>query len=283
MRKNSENIISNKMLNKYVEYLVTEEKSKATCQKYRHDITKFILFAQGKKITKECTLAYKEYLKQKYEPTSVNSMLAALNGFLDYCGMSYCKVKRLRIQKNAFCDGNKELTKEEYKRLVAASQKQGQERLGLIIQTICSTGIRVSELQYITVEAVERGKAIVDCKGKIRTVFIGKDLRKMLIKYIQVQHIESGSVFITRSGKPIHRSNIWKYMKALCDAANVSAEKVFPHNLRHLFARAFYGIEKDIAKLADILGHSSVETTRGYIISSGNEHRRQVERLGLII
>ena len=164
----------------------------------------------------------------------------------------------------------------------AAKQKKN-ERLNLIIQTICATGIRVSELQYITVEATKCGEAIVNCKAKTRSVFIVKELKQKLLRYAAEKEIKSGMIFVTKSGKPINRTNIWREMKALCKNANVNPQKVFPHNLRHLFARTFYGIEKDIAKLADILGHSSINTTRIYIISTGTEHRRRMENMHLII
>ncbi len=164
----------------------------------------------------------------------------------------------------------------------AAKQKKN-ERLNLIIQTICATGIRVSELQYITVEAVKCGEAIVNCKAKTRSVFIVKELKQKLLRYAAEQEIKSGMIFVTKNVKPVNRTNIWREMKALCKDANVNPQKVFPHNLRHLFARTFYGIEKDIAKLADILGHSSINTTRIYIISTGTEHRRRMENMHLII
>ena len=163
------------------------------------------------------------------------------------------------------------------------AKQKGNERLNLILQTICGTGIRVSELQYITVEAVKNREATVSLKGKTRSVFLVKELRKKLIRYAAKQNIQSGAVFITRTGKPMNRTNIWREMKGLCKQAGVNPKKVFPHNLRHLFARTFYGIEKDIAKLADILGHSSINTTRIYIISTGSEHRRRMEHMRLII
>ncbi len=270
------------MLEQYSNYLKKEEKSAATIEKYVRDAEKFMAFSGDRPVTKELAIAYKEKLKEEYTPASINSMLAALNGILAFLGWNHCQVKRLRVQRSAFCNEEKELSKEEYERLIKASRQKGQERINLIIQTICGTGIRVSELSYITVEAVIRRKAVVACKNKVRVVLIGKKLQKILLSYIRRQGIHKGPVFIGQKGKPIHRSSIWKAMKALCAAARVSHEKVFPHNLRHLFARTFYGIEKDIAKLADILGHSNIETTRGYIISSGKEHYRQIDRLGLV-
>lgn len=210
-------------------------------------------------------------------------MLASLNSFFEFLGWGDCKVKNIKVQKQIYCEKEKELTKSEYMRLVSVAKNQHNERLNLILQTICGTGIRVSELQYITVEAVKKGEAIVSCKAKTRRVFIVKELRKRLSCYAKDRHIESGTIFVTAKGKPMNRTNIWREMKSLCEEAHVSPEKVFPHNLRHLFARTFYGIEKDIAKLADILGHSSINTTRIYIITSGEEHRRKLENMRLII
>ena len=276
-------IITQEMLGMYAYRLAEEEKSSATIEKYERDVLKFIAYAAEREVTKDLVMEYKEHIKERYTPTSVNSMLAALGSFFTFKGWNDCKVKRLRIQRSVFRSESKELTKEEYERLLAASKDSGHERINLIIQTICGTGIRVSELPCITVEAVRAGEAVVECKGKVRLVFIPGKLRKLLTVYIGRQGIDSGPVFVTRTGKPLNRSNIWKDMKALCKAAGVSADKVFPHNLRHLFARTYYGLDKDIAKLADVLGHSNIETTRGYILSSGREHCRQVERLGLVL
>ena len=197
--------------------------------------------------------------------------------------MDRFKSKTIRLQRRIYSSEESELSRSEYVRLVNAATQKGNERLRLILQTICGTGIRVSELQYITVEAVKRGVATVSLKGKIRRVFIVRDLRRKLLSYAASRGIESGSLFITRNGKPINRTNIWREMKSLCMSANVNSKKVFPHNLRYLFARVFYGIEKDIAKLADILGHSSIDTTRIYIVSTENEHRRQMENMHLIM
>ena len=200
-----------------------------------------------------------------------------------FLGWMDCMVKSIKLQRQIYCPEEKELTKAEYIRLVNTAKQKGNERLNLILQTICGTGIRVSELQFISVEAVKRGKAVVSLKGKTRTVFLVRELQKKLLRYVAEQHIKSGCIFITRSGRPISRTNIWREMKSLCVQAGVNPQKVFPHNLRHLFARVFYGIEKDIAKLADILGHSSINTTRIYIISTGNEHRRRMEHMRLIL
>ena len=219
-------------------------------------------------------------LIKKYAPASTNSMLTALNVFLKFAGYYECQVKLLKIQKQIFINEEKELTKAEYQRLLQAA---GGGRLSLIMQTICATGIRVSELEYITVEAVKRGKGIVDCKNKIRYIFIPKILQRKLKDYIHKKKIKSGSVFLTKSGKVLNRSNIWRDMKQLCKKANVSPEKVFPHNLRHLFARTFYMVEKDIVKLADLLGHSSVNTTRIYMMESGKNHQNRIERVEKVL
>ena len=210
-------------------------------------------------------------------------MLASLNSLFSFLGWYDCKVRSLKLQRQVYCPEEKELTKAEYARLCRTAKAKHNERLNLILQTICGTGIRVSELQFITVEAVKKGEATVSLKGKTRSVFLIKPLQKKLLRYITEQKIQSGAVFVTRTGKPINRTNIWREMKKLCLEAEVNPEKVFPHNLRHLFARVFYGIEKDIAKLADILGHSSINTTRIYIISTGMEHRQRMERMRLII
>lgn len=227
-------------------------------------------------------MAYKRYLQfKKYAVRSINSMLASLNSLLDFLGWSDCRVKALKQQKQVYCAEEKELSRAEYMRLLQAAQSK--PRLQLVMQTICGTGIRVSELQFFTVEAVKHGEAVVHCKGKTRTILIPGKLRKRLLDYAQKQKIRSGAIFITRNGKPLNRSHIWAQMKALCEEAGVTSGKVFPHNLRKLFAQTFYGIEKDIAKLADILGHSSIDTTRIYIITTGTEHRRKMERMKLVI
>ena len=210
-------------------------------------------------------------------------MLASINSLFAFLGWHDLKVKSIKLQQQIYCPEEKELTKAEYARLCRTAERNHNERLNLILQTICGTGIRVSELQFITVEAVKLGEATVSCKAKTRSVFIVKELQKKLLRYAAEQNIKSGMIFITRTGKPLSRTNIWREMKALCNEAGVNPQKVFPHNLRHLFARVFYGIEKDIAKLADILGHSSINTTRIYIISTGTEHRRRMENMRLII
>ena len=277
-------ILTEKMIEDFSCYLKSEEKSKNTIAKYLRDVRAFAEYLSGAEITKETVIAYKnKLLSENYAVRSMNSMLASLNSLFSFLGWSDCKVKSIKLQRQIYCPEEKELTKAEYMRLVNTAKQKSNERLSLILQTICGTGIRVSELQYITVEAVKRGEAVVSLKGKTRSVFIVKELRKKLLRYAAEQGIQSGSIFITRTGKPISRTNIWREMKGLCEQAGVNPKKVFPHNLRHLFARVFYGIEKDIAKLADILGHSSINTTRIYIISTGNEHRKRMENMRLIL
>ena len=276
-------VITAKMIAEFKEHLILEERSVATIQKYIRDVKAFTAYAQNSAISKEIVIAYKKYLQENYAVRSVNSMLASINSLFVFLGWHGLKVKALKLQQQVYCPEGKELTKAEYTRLCKAAQRRHNERLNLILQTICGTGIRVSELQYITVEAVEHGEAVVNCKAKTRSVFIVKELRQKLLRYAAEQNIQSGMIFVTRTGKPISRTNIWREMKALCVEANVNPQKVFPHNLRHLFARVFYGIEKDIAKLADILGHSSINTTRIYIISTGIEHRRRMENMHLIL
>ncbi len=274
-----------KKLSGFEIYLRNEEKSAATMEKYVRDVNRFLSFLsalpQETPIGKEHTMQYKKYLSQQgYEPASINSMLVALNCFLRFCGLQKLCVKLLKIQRQMFCRKEKELSREEYHRLVKAADGS---RLSYILQTICGTGIRISELQYITVESVNIGKATVSCKNKTRIIFIPKAVQKILREYIRKTGVRRGTVFVTKSGKPIDRSNIWRDMKAICKKANVSAEKVFPHNLRHLFARLFYSIDKDITRLADLLGHSSINTTRIYIMESGQRHLIGLERLQKIL
>ena len=278
----SERKVSDQELDSFKEYLLREEKSVVTVEKYLRDARTFLVFAGEQEVTKELTVAYKKSLEEKnYAIRSINSMLASVNSFLEFMGWVDCKVKNLRCQRQTYCTEEKELTKEEYLRLLTASQKQ--VRLNLVIQTICGTGIRVSELKYFTVEAVQQGEVSVRCKSKTRTILIPGKLKKMLLDYVKKHDIHSGPVFVTKSGKPLDRSNIWAQMKRLCETAGVKPSKVFPHNLRKLFARTFYSIEKDIAKLADILGHGNIETTRICIMTTGTEHRRKIEQLGLVV
>ncbi len=276
--------LTEKITKRFEHYLREEEKSENTIEKYIRDIRAFIAYLGGTEVTKEAVIAYKNRLiAENYAVRSINSMLASLNSLFSFLGWSECKVKSIKLQRQIYCPEEKELTKAEYMRLVHTAKQKGNERLNLILQTICGTGIRVSELQFITVEAVRQGEATVSLKGKTRSVFIVKELQKKLSRYAAEQGIKSGMLFVTRTGKPMSRTNIWREMKNLCLAAEVNPSKVFPHNLRHLFARTFYGIEKDIAKLADILGHSSINTTRIYIITTGNEHRQRMENMRLII
>ena len=276
-------IITAKAIAEFKEHLILEERSEITVEKYIRDVKAFSAYTQNSIITKETVIAYKKYLQDNYAVRSVNSMLASINSLFAFLGWHDLRVKSLKLQQQVFCPEEKELTKAEYARLCRTAERKHNERLNLILQTICGTGIRVSELQYITVEAVKQGEAIVNCKAKTRSVFIVKGLKQKLLRWAAKQNIKSGMIFVTRTGKPISRTNIWREMKALCAEANVDPQKVFPHNLRHLFARVFYGIEKDIAKLADILGHSSINTTRIYIISTGSEHRQHMENMRLIL
>lgn len=277
-------VLTNEKIEAFGTYLRNEEKSENTIQKYLRDARAFIVYQNGAVVTKETVIAYKnKLLSGSYAIRSINSMLASLNSLFSFLGWEECKVKSIKLQRQIYRHAEKELTKAEYMRLVNTAKQKGNARLNLILQTICGTGIRVSEMKYITVEAAKSGEAIVSLKGKTRTVFIVKDLQKKLLRYAAEQNIQAGSIFITRTGRPISRTNIWREMKGLCEQAGVHPQKVFPHNLRHLFARVFYGIEKDIAKLADILGHSSINTTRIYIVSTGSEHRRRMENMRLII
>lgn len=276
--------LTDKLVAEFSTHLKNEEKSQNTTEKYLRDVRMFAAHFRGTEITKEMVIAYKsKLLAEHYAVRSVNSMLASLNSLFTFLGWSDCKVKSMKLQRQIYCPEEKELTKAEYLRLVNTAKRKGKERLNLILQTICGTGIRVSELEYITVEAAKSGKAVVALKGKTRSVFLVKELQKKLLRYATEQNISSGTIFITRNGKPLSRTNIWREMKGLCQEAGVNPQKVFPHNLRHLFARVFYGIEKDIAKLADILGHSSINTTRIYIISTGSEHRKRMEHMHLIL
>ncbi len=277
-------IITKRLIEEYAEYLRMEEKSKNTIDKYVRDIKVLYAFIGEKPVSKELALDYKEHLLEaNYAVSSINSIIASMNSFFIFIGLEHIKIKVIKEQKQIFCSEEKELTKAEYTRLVNAAAHNDNKRLSLIIETICCTGIRVSELRFITVEAVQKGEAVVCCKGKRRSVFIVKNLRKKLLQYAKEEIIKTGQIFITRNGNSVSRTNIWRDMKKLCQDAKVNPKKVFPHNLRHLFARVFYGIEKDIAKLADILGHSSINTTRIYIISTGSEHRQRMENMRLVI
>lgn len=274
--------ITKNLIEKFKQYLIEEEKATATLEKYVRDITAFFVWLAGSDLDKITVLRYKEHLTTNYAPASVNSVLSSLNSFFEYNEWHGLKVKMLKIQKQIFAERSKELTKAEYERLLVAAKQKKNERLYYLMQTICSSGIRVSELSAITIEAVRNHKANINCKGKMRVVILPKDLCKMLVEYARGEKITSGSIFITKTGKPLDRSTIWKMMKALCESAGVDREKVFPHNLRHLFARTYYSIQKDIVRLADILGHSSVNTTRIYTMETYDVHRRQIQKLGLL-
>lgn len=271
------------LIHRYTEHLWEQERSSATIQKYVHDLTALSIFLAGRAMTKGLLLEWKENLIGQYTPASVNTKLAAVNGFLTFCGLNELRLRKLKIQKALFLSEDKELTRAEYVRLVRAAERTENERLALVIQTICATGIRVSELRFITAEAVQMGRAEVSNKGKRRSVFLPDKLRKLLRAYLQKQKITAGAVFLSKNGRPLDRSNIWRDMKALCASAGVEPGKVFPHNLRHLFARTYYALERDLSRLADILGHSSVTTTRIYTAESGAIHARQIGRLGLVV
>ncbi|MFI3116198.1 MAG: tyrosine-type recombinase/integrase [Clostridia bacterium] len=270
------------MLTKYKIHLIENEKSPATIEKYIRDVKNLLNFLQKEGVSKIKLLEYKENLIKTYAPASVNSMLASVNSYLDFLELEQLKIKPIKIQKQLFVEKNKEINLNDYQKLIKTAENKGDFRLSLIIQTICSTGIRVSELLYITFSSVHSTQTVVRNKGKTRTILLPKDLCKLLKKYCFENNIKSGSIFITKNGKPINRSNIWKMMKSLCKTAKINENKVFPHNLRHLFAKTFYKIEKDISKLADILGHSSIETTRIYIISSFDKHVKQINKMNLV-
>lgn len=279
----AERCLTAKTLAQFKSHLISEERSASTVEKYLRDTAAFAAYAGGAALTKETVIGYKRRLQERYAVRSVNSILASMNSLFAFLGWLDLKVKSVKLQQQIYCPEEKELTKAEYARLCRTAERKHNARLNLILQTICGTGIRVSELSYITVEAVRQGEATVSCKAKTRSVFIVKELQKKLLRYAAEQGIKTGMIFVTRTGKPLSRTNIWREMKALCEEAGVNPKKVFPHNLRHLFARTFYGIEKDIAKLADILGHSSINTTRIYIISTGTEHRKRMENMRLIL
>ncbi len=272
------------MLERFGQELKEAEKSRATIDKYLRDAARFIGFVgEGKIVTKDIVIAYKEYLAENYAVTSANSMLAAVNSFLRVIRCEDCAVKFFKVQSTAFRAKERELTREEYIRLVEAAKKKGKKCLSLIMQTICATGIRISELRFITVEALHVRKATVSLKGKTRIVILPVELCMELKRYIREKNIPSGSIFVTRTGKPIDRSNILHGMKALCEAAKVLKSKVSPHNLRHLFALTYYKVERDICHLADLLGHSSINTTRIYTMVSCEEQEQQIDCLGLFI
>ena len=283
LQKGKKRVITPKMRECFAVYLREQEKSVSTIELYQRSLSSLCKFLGGEPVTKSVLIKWKETLTQQYAATTVNTMLAGVNAFLNFVSWIDCKVKPLKIQRSLFCREEKELTREEYLRLVQAAKREGNERLCLVLQTICATGIRVSELQFITIEAAHMGRAVVNCKGKTRTILLPKKLCHTLIAYTRKQQRTSGMVFITKTGKPLDRSNIWRDMKGICASADVAPEKVFPHNLRHLFARTYYKLEKDLFRLADILGHSNVNTTRIYTMESGTIHAHQIDRMRLAI
>ncbi len=265
------------------QWLMEDEREPSTIRKYLREVEAFAKWAEDQPVTKELVSRWKEYLqKSGHQPVTVNGKLSALNKLFVFLGWSDCRVKYLKIQRRMFRSAEKELTRDDYTRLVETAQNIGRERLALLIETICATGIRVSEVKYITLEAVQAGRAEIALKGKIRTILLPGKLCRKLLKYARKKKITSGEIFLTRGGKGLSRRQIWAEMKALCLRAGVERSKVFPHNLRHLFARTFYRACQDVVKLADVLGHSSIETTRIYLVSTGAEHARQLERLRLI-
>ena len=270
-------------IRRYAVHLMEQERAVNTIQKYVYSLHKLQRYLNGTPVTKMALIGWKEQLMQTYAPASINTMLASLNSFLSFMGWHGLEMKPLKVQRTLFFDERRELSRSEYMRLVNVAQRIGKLQLALILQTICATGIRVSELRFITREAVQTGRAEVFNKGKRRTVFLPGKLCRILRKYLCEKKITDGAIFITRTGRPLDRSNIWREMKDLCEKAGVDPDKVFPHNLRHLFARTYYAIEKDLSRLADILGHTSVNTTRIYTVESGMVHARQLERMNLII
>jgi len=270
-------------IQRYKVHLLEEERSQLTIEKYVRDVTTFFNACGSVLIRRELVIAYKAQLAARYAPTSANSMLAALNGFFEFCGCPNFRVKPLKIQKQLFASEGKALSEKEYKKLVMAARGNGNHRLCLIMQTICSTGIRVSELRHITLEAVRAGRAEVACKGKRRTILLRPELRQLLRRYAREQNITGGCLFLSRKGNPINRHKVWAEMKALCRTAGVDAAKVFPHNLRHLFARTFYALKRDLGRLADVLGHSNINTTRIYTMEYGGEHMRLLQKMPLLI
>ena len=275
--------ITKEDLTAYRAHLRAEERSATTVAKYLHDVAAFALWLNDTPLTKEAAADWKqELLRRGQAPATVNAALAALNGLFRFLGREDCRVKFLKVQRRAFRDESRELSQGEYSALVETARAQGKMRLALLIETIGGTGIRVSEVAYITVEAAQRGRAEIALKGKIRTILLPAKLCRKLLKYAKAQGIDHGAIFHTATGKPLSRRQIWGEMKAICKAAGVEPSKVFPHNLRHLFAVAFYRVSRDIVKLADVLGHSSIETTRIYLMTTEKEHQRQLDRLRLV-
>ena len=275
-------IVTQESVSKYCEWLYGCEKSSGTIKQYRYYLMLFMQYMNGKSVEKRDVIMWKGILRERMAPVTVNSALAAVNGFFSYNAWQDCRTKFLKVSRRVFCPENREIDRDEYERLVKTAYKKGDERMAMLLQTICATGIRVSEVPYITIEAVKAGKAEVECKGRIRTVFLTSRLYYMLLDYAKKSHIDSGMIFVTRSGKALDRSNIWRTMKKLCEGADVLWDKVFPHNFRHLFARLYYEQEKNLVRLADILGHSNINTTRIYTMESGRNHMRQLEKLEVL-
>ena len=274
--------ITEETLAAFARQLGEEERSPATLEKYLREVRQFAAFLGGREVTRELAAAWREELSARQSPATVNGKLTALDRLLAFLGWEDCRVKHLRVQRQLFRDSARELSREEYARLVETARRLGRGPLSLLMETICATGIRVSEVSYITAEAVREGRTEIALKGKIRTILLPGKLCRKLEKYARQKKITSGELFLTRSGRPMSRKQIWAEMKGVCRAAGVAPSKVFPHNLRHLFARCFYRVSRDVAKLADVLGHSSIETTRIYLISTGAEHARTLDQLRLI-
>ena len=275
--------LTQREFDQFEDYLRHDEREESTIEAYLRSLTRFAEWADGRAVTKELAMEWKAALSESgYRPISVNAMLAAVNKFFTCMGREDCKVKYLKLQRQMFRKSEKNLSKEEYQRLVQAAHEKGDLRMELILETICATGIRVGELKYITVEAIRAGVAEIALKGKIRTILLPHRLCRKLQKYAKQQKIASGKLFLTQDGLPVSRQSIWTRMKALCEAAGVERSKAFPHNLRSLFARSFYGSCHDVVRLADVLGHSSIETTRIYLMSTGKEYLRQLDKLGLV-
>ena len=274
--------ITEETLAAFARQLGEEERSPATLEKYLREVRQFAAFLGGREVTRELAAAWREELSARQSPATVNGKLTALDRLLAFLGWEDCRVKHLRVQRQLFRDSARELSREEYARLVETARRLGRGRLSLLMETICATGIRVSEVRYITAEAVREGRTEIALKGKIRTILLPGKLCRKLEKYARQKKITSGELFLTGSGRPMSRKQVGAEMKGVCRAAGVAPSKVFPHNLRHLFARCFYRVSRDVAKLADVLGHSSIETTRIYLISTGAEHARTLDQLRLI-
>ena len=276
--------MTNEQITAYGANLRMEERCEATVRKYVGAVMSLFRFLPPEKtVTQELLLAWKAEISVRFSASGANVMISAVNRFCAFMSWSGLRIKQIKVQRRIFRDCDRELTRAEYMRLLNAARAKGNPRLYWLMQTLASTGIRVSELRFVTEESLHSGRAVVDCKGKQRVVMIPQKLREKLLTYCAETGVKSGPVFVTRNGKPLNRSNIWKELQGLCAAAHVDARKVFPHNFRHLFAVTFYRMEKDIAKLADLLGHASINTTRIYIMESGAEHERRMEKLGLVV